>query len=371
MFEPYQGPPVYPERRQPLPSVRGPLGLVSNSGSDTISAVDIGSGETLATVIVGQNPVDLDGPHHVALDRPRGFAYVALSYPAPSAPRRGVVQKLRLSDLRVVGQVTVDVDPGDIVLSEDGRRLVVTHFDLRKATAVDAGTGDRRATLALIDPEKILPSRSPDPVKVTVCAAPHGVALSRPAGDFAYVACYGDDSVAVQDLRSPSTAPLRVPLGSAAQSAPRPPVYGPYSVALSPSGSLLAVGNLESKDLRFIDVGSSTLTSRIVPTQGAPYFSAWASDGTELYVPTQGPDAVRVLDASSGALKRARTFTTLECEHPHEAVIGRGSETIWIVCEGDRLKPSVVLGLDRSTLATKRTVPVGVYPDRLILGEDR
>jgi DNA-binding beta-propeller fold protein YncE len=334
--------------------------------------VDIGSGATVATVVVGENPVDLDGPHHIALDRPRGFAYVALSYPAPSAsPRRGVVQKLRLSDLRVVGQVTVDVDPGDIVLSEDGRRLVVTHFDLRRATAVDAGAGDRRATLALLDPEKILPSKSPDPLKVTVCAAPHGVALSRPSGELAYVACYGDDSVAVLDLRSPSTAPLRVPLGNAARSAPSPPVYGPYSVALSPSGSLLVVGNLESKDLRFIDVGSATLTTRVVPTQGAPYFSAWASDGTELYVPTQAPDAVRVLDATSGTLKRARTFTTLECEHPHEAVIGRDTETVWIVCEGDRSKPSVVLGLDRSTLATKWTVPVGVYPDRLVLGEDR
>ncbi len=380
VYEVYQGGPVYPERRAPLPAVSGELALVSNAGSDTLTAIDVAAGTVLATLPVGRDPVDLDSPHHVAMDRARGFTYVALSYPplavAPgphashgASVRLGVVQKLRLSDLRVVGEVRVEPNPGDIVLSEDGRRLVVTHFDLPRATAADLGPEARRATLALIDPEQILPAGSPEPVKVAVCAAPHGVALARPAGDWAYVACYGDDALTMVDLRAPTRAPLRVPLGPGAQSAPSAPAYGPYSVTLSPSGAELLIANLESKDVRILDARATpaALTGRVFPTAGAPYFPAWSADESELYVPTQIPDGVRVLDARSGVVKRQRAFAPSECARPHEAVLGADPATVWIVCEGDRVKPSVVLAVDRDTLATKRSLAVGVYPDRMII----
>ena len=132
VYDPYAGGPVYPEKRAKLPVVAGDLGLVSNAGSDTITAVDIAQGKVLATVPVGKNPVDLDGPHHVAIDRARGFAYVAFSYPVNtnavgphashgSSARLGLVQKLRLDDLVIVGEVRVDTNPGDIVLSDDGK----------------------------------------------------------------------------------------------------------------------------------------------------------------------------------------------------------------------------------------------------------
>jgi len=377
-YKPYTGPPVYPERRAPLPPVEGDLGLVSNAGSDTVTAIDIARGEVLATLPVGRDPVDLDGPHHIALDRVRGFAYVALSYPATAAAsgphashggsaRLGVVQKLRLSDLRVVGEARVDPNPGDIVLSDDGRRLVVTHFDLTRATAKGLEPAARRATLAVLDPETLSLTGSPEPVKVPVCAAPHGLALSRPGGDLAFVACYGDDAIAVLDLRDPAAAPVRVPLGPAAQSAPSAPVYGPYSAALSPSGRELLVADLDSKDLRVVDVATRAPTGLVFPTQGAPYFPAWSEDGAELFVPTQAPDGVRVLDARTGAVKRQRAFDPSECMSPHEAVLGADATAVWVVCEGDRKKPSVVLSLDRATLATRRSVGVGVYPDRLIV----
>lgn len=380
VYEAYVGPPVYPERRAPLPSVSGELALVSNAGSDTLSAIDVTLGAVIATVPVGRDPVDLDSPHHVALDRARGFAYVALSYPPVNASgphashgvstRPGVVQKLRLSDLRVVGEVRVDANPGDIVLSDDGRRLVVTHFDLPRATAANGTPESRRATLAWIDPEQILASGSPEPTKITVCPAPHGIALSRPSGDLAYVACYGDDSVSIVDLRAPTAPPVRVPLGAAAQSAPSPPVYGPYSAALSPPGTELLVANLESKDVRVVDVSPqnpASMTGRVFATQGAPYFPVWSPDATELFVPTQVPDGVRVLDARTGAVKRQRAFEPTECARPHEAVLTADPTSLWIVCEGDRVKPSVVLSLDRETLQTKRSLPVGVYPDRMVV----
>ncbi len=382
LYDPYVGPEVFPTRRAKLPAVVGDLGLVSNTGSDTITAIDVAQGKVLATVPVGKNPVDIDGTHHVAVDRGRGFAYAAFSYPPSttatgphashgSSTRLGLVQKLRLEDLAVVGEVRVDPNPGDIVLSDDGKRLVVTHFDLARATSADAGTGDRRATIALIDPEKILAVGSPEPVKIAVCPAPHGVALSRPTGDVAYVSCYGADAIAVVDLTKPSATPTLVKLGGAAQAAPLPAIYGPYSAILSPSGAELVVASTESKDVRFLDVATRTFTNRVFDTKGAPFFPAWAPDESVLYVPTQLPDGVRVIDPKTGQSRSERAFTASECQRPHEAVLGTDPSTVWIVCEGDRKAPSVVLGLDRDTLATRVTFPVGVYPDRLILGRPR
>src|SRR4029453_3777947 len=102
------------------------LGVVSNSTSDTISLLDLTKGEVIGSAPVGRDPVDLDGPHHVAVDRTKGFVYVAPASPAaPVAPgphashgsssRDGFVQKLALDDLRVLGEVRVDPNPGDIV----------------------------------------------------------------------------------------------------------------------------------------------------------------------------------------------------------------------------------------------------------------
>jgi hypothetical protein len=41
---------------------------------------------------------------------------------------------------------------------------------------------------------------------------------------------------------------------------------------------------------------------------------------------------------------------------------------VYLVCEGDQVSPSVVLSLDADTLATKLSLPVGVYPDRMVIG---
>ena len=50
----------------------------------------------------------------------------------------GWVQVLALDDLRAVDELRVDPNPGEIALSDDGQRLVVTHFDLTAASKADA-----------------------------------------------------------------------------------------------------------------------------------------------------------------------------------------------------------------------------------------
>ena len=323
------------------------------------------------TAPVGVDPVALDGPHHIAVSRKLGAAFVALSYPAPavapgphaahgSSQRPGRVQRLGLERLAPEADTEVETNPGDIVLSDDGTRLVVSHFDLQRAmheTELEA----QRADLALLDPNDVQAGAR----YVRTCVAPHGVALSRPRGDVAFVACYGEDALAIVDTSAPDAAPELFSIGPGGK--PGRPYYGPYAAVLSGDGQRLAVSDTESNDVRLFDVNARAFTDQVVVTPGKPYFAAWSAGDERLYVPTQNPDAILVVDPTSGAVEQTHAFTAGECRLPHELLFGSDDHALLVVCEGDHETASVVLALDRSSFETLATFPVGVYPDRLAI----
>src|SRR5262249_54569623 len=146
--------------------------------------------QVIGTAPIGIDPVAIDGPHHVAVSRSAGVAFTALSYPAPAAApgphaahgssqRPGVVQELDLTELTPIAQAQVETNPGDIGLSADGSRLVVSHFDLLRAQSGKT-VADRRADLAILDPKHLADAAVSF---VRTCVAPHGVALLGESGD--------------------------------------------------------------------------------------------------------------------------------------------------------------------------------------------
>jgi len=374
VYEPYSGPPAYPERRSALPPAQGVRAFVSNNGSDTLSVLDLPSGEVLATIPVGRDPVNIDGPHHLALD-PAGTVFVALSYPAPSlspgphsahssSRRSGYVLRLAPDDLRVTGQARVDPNPGEIVVSEDGLRLVVSHFDLQLAINTKLTPEQRRGTLAVTSPADFAAGMTLDPMRIPVCLAPHGVSLSKPDGARAYVACYGEDALAVVELTGTPSVTL-IPVGPAPSVGS--PVYGPYSAVLSPAGDRVAIGNTEGRSTKLFDAQTKTMLPASILSQGAPYFAGWSLDGTKLYIPTQAPDALLVVDPTTGVEHASVYFSAEECRRPHEATPDEAHGALYVVCEGDHLQPGNVLVLDLTSLQIKANIPVGLYPDRLVL----
>lgn len=373
-FDPYTGD-AFPNQRQKLVIPPAGMGVVSDSLSDTLSFIDLATGERFATYPVGRDPVTIDGPHHVVADTTRGALYVALSYPViagSSGPHAahgsssvpGYAQKLSLEDLSVLGQVRVDENPGDIVLSQDGERLVVSHFDLQRALQNPGNLDAARATLAVIDPDAMLPSGSPAPIKIPLCIAAHGITLSRPDGARAYAACYGEDALAVADLQDPGGEVKRIPVGPDA--AIGNPTYGPYAAVMSPDGETIAVSNTTSRDIRFFDVESETFDlTRTIKTQGVPYFVGWTPDNKYIYVPTQQPDAVILIDVSQGNVEVDFRNLTGECEKPHQAELHEGSG-VFVVCEGDKLTPGDLVMLDPMTLSTSAKTEVGIFPDAIV-----
>lgn len=375
VFEPYAGE-AYPDKRPRFTLPPGEMGLVSNFGSDTVSLVDVAGLSVVGNGPVGRDPVSLDGPRRIVGDRARGVAYVILAYPPPpltSGPhaaehaartRLGYVQKLALDDLRPLGEARVQPFPFDLAMSDDGARLVVSHFDLELAESPSSEVDAKRADLALMAGDDLVPQGGRDPVLVPrVCVAPSGVALSPGAGATAYVACYGEDVLAIVDLDAPEHPVVRIPLGTT-PSFPGNPVFGPRTAVRSPSGTLLATSNVVSGDVRVFDVAPRAFRAPIA-VDGAPQFAAWSADERTLYVPTRGPDALVVVDVASGAV--TRTIELPGCTNPQEAVFASDRSTLFVVCEGDGEAPGRLIGLHPDTFEAKANLTVGVGPDRLFL----
>lgn len=376
--DPYAGGASFPSPA-PISVPAGPIAMVSNNGSDTISFLDLTTHTPFADVPVGIDPVGLDGPHHLAFDPAKREIFVALAYPAPafspgphaehgSSTLPGKVMRLGFPSMSVLGVARVDENPGDIVISEDGSRVVVTHFDLKKALANPGNPDKQRARLLAFDAKTIGAADAPAPVAVDVCVAPHGVVLSRPDGRYAYVACYGEDALAVVDLADPAHPVTRTPVGPD-PGPPGAPQYGPYAIALSEDGSTVAIGNTLKRDLRMFDAKTGALLAgRTYPAQGAVMFPVFL--GGTLYVPVQTPDMVVRLDVQATTFEiTKRALTKDECVLPHEIQLGAAPGEVLLVCEGDHKTPSVVLALDGTSLATTARMNVGAYPDRLVVAK--
>jgi DNA-binding beta-propeller fold protein YncE len=383
IFDRYAGEAPYPNRRPKIVMPDGDFALVPSSGADTVALIDLGSGTTVGSAPLGRNPVGIDGPHQVVADRARGVAYAVLSYPGSAANAGqhshgasnvpGWVQVVALDDLRPVGELRVDPNPGEIALSDDGQRLVVTHFDLTAAANAQASIDARRSTLAVVDPRTIQPFGTPEPEKLLVCVAPHGVALSHPDGAKAFVACYGEDVVAIVNLANTNAPVVRVPVASTVVADPPagPPKLGPYAVALSSSGARLAVSNRDVKELRFLDVAQAKMEPLVVALLGSPYFPAWSADGSKVYVPTRGLDALAVVDSATGSVLRTKVFDATTCAQPLEAIVPADPTKLFVVCEGNAGAPGAVLTLDAATLDVRATTAVGMSPGRSFVGRGR
>ncbi|WP_437678910.1 YncE family protein [Sorangium sp. So ce131] len=366
---------AYPNRRPEIVIPDGGMGVVTDSLSDTISLIALETGERFGVRPVGREPVTIDGPRRVAVDAAGGALYIALSYPSvagatgPHAVHggsavAGYVQKLALDDLRILGQVRVKANPGDVVISEDGRRVVVSHFDLKRALDNPGDLEAARSSLAVLDPDAVLPSGSAEPRLIPVCKAAHGIALSRPDGARAYVACYGEDALAIVDLTDPDAEVKLVPVGPPLSSGDHASSYGPYAAVMSPDGKTIAVSNTDSRDVRFFDVASETFDeSKTILTIGAPYFAGWTPDGSAVYVPTQVPDAIARISVTADNREAVSRNISEQCFRPHLAELDE-EHGLFIVCEGDQtVRPGKVLRLDPETLETRSEAEVGLFPD--------
>jgi DNA-binding beta-propeller fold protein YncE len=357
---------------------RARAAYVTDNGSDTISVFDRDSARVVHV------PIDLDpqaheAPHHLAIDGARGRLFIALAFPDPPpatvdpadphashgrTATRGMFARADLDRVAVDDTRQVDPSPGDIVLTADGARVLVTHFDMKRAMDVAAAggsTGQMFSTLQVWDPNTM--------TRVgmrALCVAPHGIAATRD-GKTAFVACYGSDELEAVDLTTPALPTSRFPVGPS-PGAPGLPTYGPYSATLSPDERTVVVCDLEGMDVRVFDRDKKRFASDRTVALGARAFMPAFLDASTILVPLQSPDGVARVDVAAGKVT-ARAQTADTCKAPHVARVAKDGR-VYVVCEGDHVAPGAVVRIDPATLAIKERWTVGVYPDGLVFGDE-
>ncbi|MDY7229864.1 hypothetical protein [Hyalangium rubrum] len=366
-----------PERLPPP----GPAGrvFITNSLDDTLSVLDLDSmGEAnwgeRARIPVGLSPVELEGPHHMAVSPDSAFYYVGISNYVPgggSGPHgahgtgtvNGYSLKMDARTHQRVGSARVDRNPGDLILSPDGRTLYQTHFDLLKIVDVARRGGTERemdSRMAIIDAETMTPK-----AMVPVCPAPHAVRLS-PDGRRAYTACWSDE-VAVVDLQAEPPSVRRVKVAAVAGTA-LSPRHEPYALTLSPTTGAVWVSSLKSRAVQYLDPVTLTMNpSRTVFLEGSPMFGTFTADGRTLYMPYQSAEALAVIDAATSTVQREIALASAGCLNIHEVELTRDERHGLVVCEGDHVGPGTLHVVDLTEGTVLKTVQVGIFPDSVTL----
>ena len=357
-----------------IPRVRA--AYVTNNGSDSLSVLDR-DGARVQTVMVDIDTKAHEAPHHLAVDGHAGAAYVALAFPAPpgkskdphkahgNADDPGKLAWLDLTTLAVLAARDVDENPGDVIRTHDGTRLLVTHYDMKRAMDVAMAGGNAGAMAASL---QVWDAKTRTKLQErAVCVAPHGIAVT-PDDKTAMIACYGSDELAVVDLTAPGLPTARYPLG-AQQGVPGAPHFGPYSATLSPDAARVVVASLEGADVRIFDRAQKSFLPDRTMTLGARVMMPDFVDAHEIVAPLQGPDGIARLNVDTGVVE-ARVATAADvCQNPHAARRAKDGR-VYVVCEGDHKGAGAVLEIDPITLATKKRWVVGVYPDGIAFGDD-
>lgn len=358
-------PNAFPNRRVKLESPGHVLGYVANRQSDTVSVLDLDAMSELGAPPVGRDPVDIDGPRHVALDEGSGELFVVLSYPDPgvtdphaiaagSTPRAGYVEALALDDLRPLGELRVATGANDVSLSDDRGTLVVPHYDTVLALKNTTDIDERRATLALLAPARGLADGSANLTSTPVCVAP-ATAVFDPTGTRVFVACTGEDALAVVSSVNASVL-SRVPAGTF-------PANKPYALTRNAAGTRLALSNQVAQTVVVFSTDDTPVPLMTALVPGVPFFSGWADD-SRLLVPLQDPDGAALVDVATGSVLASVAYAGSDCQNPSDAsVLADGR--FFLTCEGDHYRSGAVVSIDPETLAVLGRVEVGVYPDRL------
>ncbi len=147
---------------------------------------------------------------------------------------------------------------------------------------------------------------------------------------------------------------------------PGAPRFGPYAVAIASDQTHAIVADLESDDVRVLDLKARQFEDVVVPLGSRAMMPEFVSADSAL-VPLQSPDGLARVDVKNGAVERRVAFGA-ECKNPHVARLSPDGRA-YVVCEGDHVAPGAVIQVDPTTLAIEKRWTVGVYPDGIAFGQ--
>jgi len=338
------------------------VGVVSESG-DIVTWLRPGAG-TLAVdrvVPVGIMPVDIDGPHNLAVAPDGRSYYVTIAHGTPF----GVLWKLDAVADTLLGRAPLEMFPTTIGLTPDGELALVANSDFH-------GDHPRENVISVV--------HTPTMTTIThlpSCDMPHGV-KSNAAGTSVYISCMHSDELLEIEVatlrivrRARTGAGHAMAMGAGGHEQHGPPMPGsaptaappgeecaPTFVSVSPDDRLLYVACNKSGTLQFWDAASLTRLAELKVGAGA-YNVEPSADGRWVIVTNKKDQSFSLVDAHTRA-EVARIATTKKIVHG--VAYSPDGRYAFISQESIGADPGAVDMLDLTTRRVVATIPVPAQP---------
>nr|WP_203614209.1 beta-N-acetylglucosaminidase domain-containing protein [Streptomyces sp. SID13726] len=214
--------------------------------------------------------------------------------------------------------IAVGANPGEVVVSADGRTAYAANQGSDTVSVIDVPTGKVTATVA-------------------VGKVPAGLALT-PDGGTLWVANYTDGTVQPIDTGT-LTAGTPVQVGS-----------GPENMAITPDGGTLYVANIHDNTVTPVDLTTAE-AGKPIPVGPSPFNVVAAPDGKTVYVSNSGGSTVTPIDTATNDTEP----TLLVTGQAYGLGLSPDGRTLWVSpSNGDTITP-----VNTVTGAPGTTVKVG------------
>ncbi|HEV7858716.1 MAG TPA: YncE family protein [Pyrinomonadaceae bacterium] len=352
------------------------LVYVLSEAADKISLVRFGpkGARVEKDFETGSMPVDIDGPHGIAISPDKQFYYVSLGHGRPN----GSVWKYRAADDTVLGRVPLGMFPATMDLTPDGQFLYVVNFNLH---------GDMvPSSVSVVATDLMM-----EIARITTCTMPHGSRINA-QGTRQYSACMMDDMLVEIDTstlkvsrhflltKGKEMGMMGAPKVGDASMAGMTGMHGgagvqgqkrdmgghgmeppkPGDVSCSPTwaqpsldGSSVFVACNKSSEIVEVETSGWKVLRRI-PARPGVYNLALTKDN-KLIATNKRDQSVSVYDVKTGS-ELARLPTKRKVLHG--AAVSPDNRYAFISVEGIGSEPGTVEIIDLTTLKTVATVDV-------------
>jgi YVTN family beta-propeller protein len=230
-----------------------PFAYITNSGSNTVSVIDVNTGTVTANVIVGLSP------YGVALSPDGTKVYV-------TNQNANTVSVINTTTNTVTATVPVGNRPTGIAVSPDGTKVYVANQNDNTVSVVDTSTNSATTING-------------------IGSTPWGITVS-PNGANVYVTCYNSNNVYVINT---ATNSVTTSIGVGAQ---------PEGIAVSLDGMNIYVACWSSNNVYVINTATNGVTTSIgVGSQ--PEGIAFSPDGMNIYVACYSSNNVYVINTTT------------------------------------------------------------------------
>lgn len=299
-----------------------------------------GSGGTLEVVKripVGVMPVEIEGPHGVAVHPDGRTWYVSISHGSPF----GTIHKYATGTDQKLGESPVGLFPASMDISAATGLLYVVNFNLYGEMTT--------STVSVVDTESMS-----EVLQVPSGVMPHGSRIDRAGRRHYHVTMMDDtlreiDTVSIKEVRTLPLSPHAMHAGHAGDAETeegRATMREMHARMLQPTwataptrdGRLYVMGN-NTNEIVEVDVAKWEVTRRFTGTHTGPYNGDVTPDGRTLVVTYKRGAAVGIWDLEKGEeAARIRTTRTV----PHGVVISPDGRFAFVTNEGVGAEPGVV-----------------------------